>query len=93
MQPPTTTHNQSQPPTTIHNHLQLPKKTPATIHNHLQPTKNYAKKPKLVTNSYVTELYMLILKQTLALIVVYIHECVCVCVHILYKSLYLLFFG
>ena len=56
-QQPTTNHNQPQPTTSIHNQQ---KKTPATIHKHLQPTKNYPKKPKLVTNSYVTALYMLI---------------------------------
>ena len=62
-QPPpkssTTTHNYPQPPkkpsTTAHNHPQPPKKPPpTTTHNYSQPPKNYPKKPKLVTNSYVT---------------------------------------
>ena len=92
-EPPITTHSRPQPSTTIYNYPQPPQKLPSAIHNHPKVT---PKNSKLVTNSYVTALKMLILKQTLALIVIWnngIYTCVCVRVYILYKSLYLLFFG
>ena len=63
-QPSTTTRNYPQPSTIIHNHAQLPRKPPITSHNHPQLPKNYSKKPRLVTNSNITALYMLILKHT-----------------------------
>ena len=99
-QPPTTIHNHPQPPkkppTTTHNLPQPPTTTQKTTHNHPQPTKNYPKKPKLVIYNYFTVLYILILKQALTLTVIRnngIYMCVCVCVYMLYRSLYLLFFG
>ena len=51
-QPSATTHKHLQSTTTIYNYPQ----PPTTTHNHPQPSKNYPKKPKLVTNSDATAL-------------------------------------
>ena len=90
-QPSTSTHNHPEPPTNPQNHPQPHKKLPKTTHNHPQPPKNYPKKPKLVTNSYVTALYILILKQTLTLIVILnndIYTCVCLCLYTLQLTMF-----
>ena len=91
-EPPITTHSRPQPPKTIYNYPQPPQKLPSTIHNHPEVT---PKNSKLVTNSYVTALKMLILKQTLALIVIWnngIYTCVCVSVCIYFISHYIYYF-
>ena len=67
---------------------------PTTTHNHQQPPKNYPKNPKLITNSCVAALEMLILKDVdFDSDMKQWHIYMRVSVYILYKSLYLLFFG
>ena len=93
--------NHPQPPTTIHNHLKLhPQPPPKTTYNYPQPSTTTQKLPKKAKTCHKQLCYFTLdvntetdvgfgsdMKQW------YIYMCVCVCVYILFKSLYLLFFG
>ena len=99
-QPPTTIRNHPQLSTTSHNQPQLATTTQKATHNHPQPSKTTKKLPKKA-ETWDKQLCYCTLKVNTEIDVGfdsdmrewYIHMCVCVCVYILYKSLYLLFFG
>ena len=72
-QPSTAIHSIPQPRTIIHNHPQLPKKPPTITYNHPQQsttTQKLSQTPKTYHKQLQYCTQMLILKQTLALIVI-----------------------
>ena len=83
------THNHPHPSTTTHNHPQLSTTTQKSTYNHPQPFPTTQKLPR--QNLSQTAICYCSLDDS-DMKEWYMYMCVCLCVYILYKSLYLLFF-